>query len=243
MRVDLEQSFVLHSRPYRNTSLIVELLSRHYGRVTAVAKSARGPKSRYKGCLQPFMPLLISWRGQRELMQLGAVELCAMPYQLNSIALMSGFYLNELLMRLLPREDEYAAIFDHYQAALETLAVKETDKTAVQQSLRYFEKQLLTSLGYGVTLNYDNQGQPIEEQAWYQLIPDQGLSRCVMQIITPSVTPSVASVFCGRSILALHYNQLEDMQTLRDAKRFMRLALSHYLGARPLKSRELFQSD
>jgi DNA repair protein RecO (recombination protein O) len=227
MRVDLEPCFILHSRPYRNTSLLVELLSKQYGRISAVARSARGPKSRYKGCLQPFVPLLISWCGRKELMQLGAVELQSMPYSLNGIALISGFYLNELLMRLLPRHDEYLKIFDQYQLALQALVTHQ----ALEQHLRCFEKQLLVSLGYGFTLNYDDRGEPIEEAAWYQLIPNQGLSRCSMS--------STAHIFCGRSILALHYNQLDDEQSLQDAKRLMRLALAHYLGTKPLKSREL----
>src|ERR1700722_10385018 len=110
-RVNLEPCFVLHSRPYRNTSLIVELLTKHYGRIAAIARSARGPKSRFKGCLQSFVPLLISWSGRGELMYVSAVELQAMPYQLNGKALMSGFYLNELLVRLLLHQDDYSQVF------------------------------------------------------------------------------------------------------------------------------------
>lgn len=230
MRVSLQPSFVLHTRPYRNTSLLVELFTQQYGRVSAIARSARGPKSRYKGCLQPFVPLLVSWSGREELMQLGAVELQSMPYLLNGKALLSGFYLNELLIRLVGLYEECSTLFIDYQKALESLSQNKD----LQISLRLFEKQLLASLGYGLILDKDSQGKPIRTECWYQWLPNSGLS--LLELYS---SQKLAPIFCGRSLLALHQERWENGELLQDAKHFMRLIIKHYLGSKVLKSREL----
>ncbi len=231
-RVLLEPAFVLHRRPYRNTSLIIELLTMRYGRKAAVARSARGLQSRYKGKLESFLPLLVSWSGRRELMSLGQIELSARPFELNGRALLCGFYLNELLVRLLQRDDPYPNVFNSYQNTLQKL---ESD-TNVDVALRCFEKNLLHELGYALPLERDaHSGEGINEALMYQYLPERGFLCCDHG----DNVAANAAVFSGRSLLALQREQFDDEQSLQDAKRLMRLAMSHHLGNKPLKSREL----
>lgn len=228
-RVTLQSAFVLHTRPYSNTSLIVELFTQDHGRISVLARSARGLKSRYKGKLQLFSPLILGWSGRSELKNLGNLEIDGVPYQLDGKALLCGFYLNELVLRLLHREDPYPKLFETYHLTLRRLSFDE----ALEPTLRVFEKQLLERLGYGLSLTRELQsGTQIESEAHYQYIPERGFMRC--ELGTDST-----HVFSGSSLLALHREQLSDSQSLQDAKRLMRLLLSQHLGSKPLKSREL----
>lgn len=221
-RVLLEPIFVLHHRPYQNSSLIVEFFSRQHGRIAALARSARGPKSRYKGYLQVFSPLLASWSGRRELMNLNQIELYGLPYQLMGQGLLCAFYLNELLLRLLPRDDPYPEIFADYQAALQGL--EQSDNIPVV--LRRFEKRILEHLGYGLSF-------PVDPHQYYQWLPDRGFLRC-------NAAAHVGErIFRGGSLLALQAEQWDNPEDLLDAKYLMRIILSQYLGNKPLKSREL----
>lgn len=230
-RVFLEPVFVLHYRAYQNNSLIVDFFSRQHGRFSAVARSARGPKSRYKGYCQLFTPLLASWSGRHELMNLNHLELRGLPCQLSGQALLCAFYLNELLLRLLARDDPYPEIFADYQTALQGLEMTcQADslqrELAVEVILRRFEKRLLDHLGYG--LNFQ-----VRAHEYYRWVPDQGFLHCGHSADLGE------SVFSGRSLLALQTEEWENPEDLAAAKRLMRLALRQHLGARPLKSREL----
>jgi len=229
-RVQLESAFVLHSIPYRNTSLIVDLLTRQFGRVSVVARSSRGPKSRYKGQLQAFVPLLVSYSGRHELKNLNQIELYSKPYDLLGNHMMCGFYLNELLVRLLHKEEACPQLFALYQ---QTLLELERGKH-LERVLRIFEKRLLSQLGYGLALNTDaSSGQAIESERSYRFVFERGFLEIDADIFE-------SSVFSGSSLLALHNEALSNTAELHDAKRLMRLALSYYLGSKPLKSRELF---
>lgn len=221
-RVDLHPVYVLHHRPYRNSSLILELLSKEQGRIAAVARSARGPKSRYKGHLQLFTPLLVSWSGRCELMTLNHMELNGPPLPLEGQALLCAFYLNELLLRLVPQEDPYPEIFIDYEIALQSLVAGQD--TAC--SLRRFEKRLLEHLGYGLSF-------AIQTDAFYQWLPDRGF-------LKTHALQSHEQIFSGSSLLALQEEKWENAEDLLSAKRLMRLVLSCHLGNKPLKSRELF---
>lgn len=223
-RVLMEPVFVLHHRSYQNSSLIVEFFSQQYGRITAVARSARGPKSRFKGYLQVFSPLLASWSGRRELMNLNQLELRGLSYQLSGQGLLCAFYLNELLLRLLPRDDPYPEIFADYQTALQGLEQPNT----VTVALRRFEKRLLEHLGYGLSFQ-------VTAHDYYRWLPDQGFLHC-------EHSPAVSEhVFLGRSLLALQAEQWDNAEDLLAAKRLMRLVLGQHLGNKPLKSRDLLQ--
>lgn len=221
-RVVLEPAFILHRRPYSNTSLILELLTLNHGRVAALARSARGLKSRYKGKLQLFSPLLVSWGGRSDLKFLADVELKGMPYLLEGESLLCGFYLNELLMRLLHHDDPYHHLFHHYQNALNQLI-----DGHLETVLRCFEKQLLNELGYGLPL------QLLEADQFYQYFPDRGFSPCEKS--------TEQNIFSGKSLLALREEKFLDDESLKEIKRLMRLALSRLLGKKPLKTRELLR--
>ncbi len=228
-RITLEPIFILHTRPYSNTSLIVELLTMNQGRVAALARSARGMKSRYKGMLQLFSPLLASWVGGRELKTLGTVERSGPVYQLEGQALVCSFYLNELLMRLLHRDDACPRIYELYKNTLDTFILSKD----LRPALRYFEKNLLQALGYGLPLHRDAQsGDPIHPDANYQFLPERGFLQC------HSLTEDAAT-YTGRSLLALFEEKLDNEEVLNSAKRLLRIALARHLGSKPIKSREL----
>ncbi len=227
-KVLVEPAFILHSRPYRNTSLIIEVFTQNHGRQSIVARSARGHKSRFKGNLQPFVPLFLSYSGQHELKNLIAAELSATPYDLIGNNMMCGFYLNELLVRLLHKGDEHHKVFHSYTQTLQAL----NDQQQVEIVLRIFEKNLLIELGYGLNLSYEvNTRQPIEPAAHYRFIPEQGF----ILLHQPAATDDV---FEGASIIALREEVWSCSRELMAGKRLMRYALSYYLGGRPLKSRE-----
>ena len=163
---------MLHSRAYRSTSLIVELFTWRYGRVSVLARSARGLKSRFQGQLQMFMPILISYSGRGELKNVSQLELNGKPYHLGGRYLMCGFYLNELLVRLLQKEDPHPKVFTLYQDTLNAMEQQQH----LEHCLRVFEKRLLQLLGYGLSLQFDaiNQ-QPVVAGQYYRYIPEQGL--------------------------------------------------------------------
>lgn len=225
-RITLAPVFILHTRPYSNTSLIVELLSAH-GRIAVIARSARGLKSRYRGMLQLFSPLLASWLGGRELKTLGNVERNGPVYQLEGQALICGFYLNELLMRLLQRDDPCASIFNLYQNTLQSF----DEKKDLHSTLRVFEKKLLQALGYALPLGRDARtGLPIDPELHYQYLPERGFLQSTASAMT----------YPGRSLLALLQEQWDTDESLQNAKRLLRIALERHLGNKPIKSRELF---
>ncbi|MDF1761676.1 MAG: DNA repair protein RecO [Coxiellaceae bacterium] len=232
-RIALQPAYILHTRPYRSTSLLVELLSHHYGRLTVVANSARGPKSRYKGVLQPFRCLLVDWSGARELKSLGKVELQGMPYRLNGLRLFSGYYLNELLMRLLAKDDPYEKLFDCYQQALQQLSNSDVE---LEITLRQFEKNLLQELGYGVSFTHDaSHHQAIVAEQSYSLAADRGF-----YAVTGHGEHQHA-VFCGANIIAIANDDYSDSQVQQDAKKIMRYLLRCHIGTKPLNSRELIK--
>ncbi|VAW87186.1 DNA recombination and repair protein RecO [hydrothermal vent metagenome] len=234
MRVQLQHAYILHRRVYRDTSLIVELLSRDFGRISAVARGAR--RSRNNALLQPFQPVLCSWFGRGELYTLGNIEPADVYQKINGQHVLSGLYLNELLMRLLPKEEPIGKLYDYYAEAvsgLAQLAVNDVEcrnsDFCEQQILRRFEKGLLEQLGYGVDFSLDSEtNKQVCTTDQYIFVSGKGL-----------IQTSVNSVISGASLLALANDQLDSEQSLREAKRLLRTILDQYLGSRPLQSREL----
>ncbi|MBI5461822.1 MAG: DNA repair protein RecO [Gammaproteobacteria bacterium] len=224
----LQPGYVLHQRAYRDTSLLLEVFTREHGRFGLVARGARAPRSRIRGLLQPFQPLLLSWTGRGELGTLAGVEPDAAPPRLLGATLYSGFYLNELLMRLLQRHDPHPELFVAYAEALRGL------QHEPQRPLRLFEKQLLESLGYGLLLDQEaDSGAPVEPEAEYVYALESGPLR------RRGATANGLTL-SGRSLLSLAAEELADAQSLADSKRLMRAALGLYLGERGLKTREIF---
>ncbi len=230
VRIESEPGFVLHSYPYRDTSLIVDVLTQRYGRVSLMARSARGYKSRFQGKLQLFSPLLLSYAGRSELKNLRAVEFAARPFDLQAKNLMCGFYLNELLIRLCAKDDPHPRLFDLYTDAMTRLQSNQN----VESSLRVFEKKLLAELGYALPLHMEAATQQvIQPQFSYHYFPQRGF-------IEAQLNASSGSIFKGESLLALAAENLQTDLHRTEAKRLMRQVLAQHLGGKPLKSRELF---
>ena len=244
MRVQLAEGYVLHSRPYRDTSLIVEYFSREHGRVALVAKGAKGRRARggnAAALLQLFNPLACSWAGRGELKTLTACEAAGPPPGLRGAKLYSGMYLNELLARLLHHEDPHQALFDAYRAALRALAA---DNDA-EAPLRIFEFALLDELGYGFDVAVDGaQGGPVDPAAWYRYEPDVGMVRDRGGIAEPSGSVYGKDEHRQPRFRGAHLREVAAASgspaARRCAKQLMRCVLSSHLGAKPIKSRELF---
>ncbi|MGE0580948.1 MAG: DNA repair protein RecO [Steroidobacteraceae bacterium] len=228
-KAELTRAYVLHHRPYRDTSRIVEAFSREQGRVTLFARGARGPKSRTASLLQPFVPLLVSWRGHGDAAQLTAAELAADSTQavpgLPAGAVMSGFYLNELVLRLTTRDDPHPDLFDAYAGTLAALAAG----TSPDAPLRAFERRLLDELGYGVELETEQDtGRAIDPDGRYVYRAGQGVTRAVAD---------APGAVAGRSLLDLAAGRLAGAAGFEDARRVLRAALDYCLEGRELATR------
>jgi DNA repair protein RecO (recombination protein O) len=233
-RVTLQPGYVLQHYPYRNTSLICETYTRDFGRVGLVARGARAPRSRMQGLLQPFQPLLLSWSGRGELATLTTAELAASPRHLASEALFCGYYVNELLLRLLPRHAAHTALFPVYEATLEALQQAARSSVGRERALRLFEKRLLQEAGYGLLLDREAGGdRPVEPDRRYRYQLEKGP--------LPEESSAAGIDVQGRTLLGLARDALVDTVSLSEAKQLMRAALALYLGDKPLKSREFFR--
>lgn len=240
MRIVLQPAFVLHRRAYRNTSLLLEILSRDYGRVGLIARGVRAPRSRWRGLLQPFVPLLLSWSGNGELMNLNGAEDCGRAIPVPNQRVFSGLYVNELLLRLLPRHDPQTGLFEPYRQVLEALAgtgeVDSQTRLVEERVLRIFEKRLLAELGYGLQLDREAlAGESIFPDTIYHYVLERG------PIAGESTEAGIA--ISGRSLLALRHETLDDPAVLREVKQLTRAALQMQLGERPLRTRELLLAD
>ena len=230
-RIELQPAYVLHRRPYRETSLLLELFTPEYGRLSAIAKGVRKARSSTQGLLQPFQPLFISWSGKSELMTLLHVEARATAPELSGECLFASFYLNELLMCLLQKWDAHAELFARYEKALRDLQTEKLE----QQALRSFEKSLLEELGYGVLPKSDAVLQrTFSPEKYYRFTHDQGLMPCA------TADENAPAIFSGKSLLAIAKEEWQTENVLRDAKRLIRLVLTPLLGAREIYSRKLF---
>lgn len=231
MRIALQPAFVLHRRPYRNTSLLVEALTPAQGRLGLVARGARAARSRLKGLLQPFQPLLLSAAGRGELLNLTAVEEAGPPAPPAPARWLSGLYVNELVLRLAPRHDPHPGLFAAYGAVLTALAEADNEEAA----LRIFEKHLLTAIGYGLSLDAEVQsGRPILPEGAYHYVLDRG--PCAAASADHGIPIS------GGSLLALRQEVFPDAVTLREVKRLTRAAIGAQLQGRPLQTRALLRA-
>lgn len=230
-RVLLDSAYLLHRRDYRETSLLLELFTLQHGRIGLIAKGARRGKAGLAPILQPFRPLLASWAGRGELATLTHAEAGGADIRLRHTALFCGFYLNELLVRLLPLHDPHPELVEVYRTALAGLAAGR-DLEAV---LRRFELALLESLGYGLQLTADAQtGEAIQPDRLYIYRIDTG----------PIVAdPDDPVALHGATLLALRDGRFDTPELRTESKRLMRHVLAHYLEGRPLKSRELFRNS
>ncbi len=232
-RVDQQPGFVLHTYPWRETSLIVEALSRDHGRLAMVAKGARRPMSALRGVLMAFQPLLIDWSGGGEVKTLVRAEWQGGLPLLSGRALLCGYYLNELVVKLCAREDPHPALFDDYRAALLALA----RQMPLAPVLRRFELALLRELGYGVGLAHDAaSGEAIEPERSYVYIIEQGPTP-----VTAAAGDAEAPVLSGRTLLDMAQGEFERPETAAQSKQLLRVLINHYLGGQPLQSRRVLK--
>jgi DNA repair protein RecO (recombination protein O) len=229
-RIDQQPGFVLHSYPYRETSLIVEVFSRDHGRIGLVAKGARRPMSQLRGVLMAFQPLLIDWSGGGEMKTLVRAEWQGGQPLLGGQALLCAYYLNELLMRLLPREDPHPVLYRAYGDALRALAAGEGQEVV----LRRFELALLRELGYGLELDADADGEPVRPEVRYAYIIERGA------VPLDEYGIDDPSVVAGRVLLDMARGDFREPETLAGAKALMRRLIQHYLGGQVLQSRRVF---
>jgi len=229
-RQESRDAYVLHSYPYRETSLLLEVFAQGFGRMSMVARSARSPRSPLRGVLLAFQPLTLSWFGRGEVRTLARAEWVGGQPALHGEALLCGFYLNELLMRLLPREDPHDALFSRYRETLTRLA----SQADTGPALRAFEKALLKELGYAMTLEHDSaSGRPIDPAKTYTYDPERG----PIEVNGAGAEPRVS----GRALLDIAHDDYRDPETQQQAKALMRVLINHRLDYRPLRSREIFR--
>jgi DNA repair protein RecO (recombination protein O) len=227
-RVTGQPAFVLHSYPYKETSLIVDMLTRDHGRVALVAKGAKRPLSKLRGVLQTFQPLSVSWSGKSELRTLIDAEWVGGMLPLEKNSLLCGFYLNELLVKLLARDDPHPALFDHYVATLNQLAHDEP----AQIVLRKFERALLKETGVAADLGRSTTTRaPVEAAGDYVVDPERGAREVRVSDSWPVVS--------GKTLLDMEREDYADPQTLAESKQLMRFLLAHHLGGAPLNTRQI----
>ena len=231
-RAQAEQAYVLHSYPYRESSLLLETFTRPFGRVTMIARGARRPRSALRGVLQSFQPLSLAWFGRGEVRTLTRAEWQGGLALLQGEALMCGFYLNELLMRLMPREDPHENLFERYQLALAALSRREASASV----LRGFEKVLLAELGYAMNLDRDGaSGNPLDPDALYTYDPERG------PVEIADAEAAAEPRLSGRALLAIAREDYREPETQAQAKSLMRLLINHRLDYQPLRSRRIFR--
>ncbi|WPL17232.1 Recombination protein O [Thiorhodovibrio winogradskyi] len=230
MQISLQRGFVLHRRPYANTSLLLELFTAEHGRLATLAKGAKRSKSTQAALLQPFQPLWLAWTGRGEVKTLTRAEAAGRALGLIGTNLYCGFYVNELLMRLWPRQEAPESLFSAYQMVLDAL----TRSDPPDLGLRQFELSLLAAMGYALDLTrLADENVAVRPGEHYLLFPDQGLRR--------ALAPGPASV-SGETLGRLVRGEALEPQHRREAKTLLRRALAPHLGNKPLRSRELFRS-
>ena len=230
-RVERQPAFVLHRRAYRESSLLLDVLTRDFGRIGLVARAARASKKGQGSLLQPFQSLLVSWSGRGELKTLVSVERAQMLPLVTGERLYSALYLNELLVRSLAPADPHPPVFDAYAQLLPGLA-EEADHEPL---LRDFELKLLRELGYALDFDYEGAGGDcLEPSASYAFDPDTGF------VLQPAELDATHA-FPGWALLAMGQGDYSDVRTRRLAKRLLREALAAAIGERPLRSREYFR--
>jgi DNA repair protein RecO (recombination protein O) len=230
-RIQDEPVFILHSYPFRETSLLLEVFSRNHGRLPLVARGARRPRSAQRGLLMNFQPLRLAWFGKGEVRTLHAAEWQGGQPQLQGTALLCGFYLNELLLNLMARDDAHENLFDYYQQTLQRLA-HEQDHAA---TLRCFEKHLLQELGYALQLDSEaDSGRPIVPSAQYRFVIERGA-------LPESPDAPEGLTVSGKTLQDMAADDYRDPVSARQGKQLMRMLLNHYLAGKTLHTRELIK--
>lgn len=242
-KVSLQPAYILSAKPFRETSLLLQVFSRDYGRVSLIAKGGRSLHSggsnkkrksrpRFQGLLQPFVPLLMSWQGRTDLFNLVQVEVDGLSCMVEGKALLGGWYMNELLLRTLRDWEAYLPLFEAYDEVLKAL------NQSLASNLRRFEKSLLTALGVMPSFQQEtNTGLLIDPKKWYTFSAEYGITA------SPLEEAQGTSHFSGGLLLAIERNQWAVPDYTMPMKRLFRLMLDHVLGGQVLRTRELLYSS
>jgi DNA repair protein RecO (recombination protein O) len=229
-RVQQQPAYILHRRPFRDSSQIIDVITRDFGAVALVARASRGSKSRLAGLLRPFMPLRVSWVAKSDLGTLTGAEANGRPLGLKGDALMSAYYVNELLLYFLHRHDPQPEIFELYSQTIPSLC----SDADIASCLRNFELELLSLLGYAVNLGHEaGTGDKIDPAGNYEYRIDQGP--------VPVARSDGPLVFRGAMLLAIAAREFDDPEVLRSANRLLRAAVTHHLGGKELQSRKVLR--
>jgi len=219
-RIAEQPAFVLHRRNYSESSLLVELFTREYGRIGVLARAARGSRSALPALLQPFQHLSVDYAGSGELPLLRRADASEPALHPLGESALAGLYYNELLMRLLPRNDGHARLYDRYAAALKDLL----SPPSLALGVRRFERGLLDELGFGVDFTRDARDRPIDPEQRYSLEPDRGF------------LTHAEGLYRGRSILAIDANTVPALADLRELRTLLRALIQAHLVGEPLRS-------
>lgn len=228
-RVQLQSAYLLHQRPFRDTSRILELLTREFGRVTLFARGVQGAsRAGWRAALQPFNRLLVGWSGSGDGGRLNGAELVGLPLRLPPERLLLGFYLNELLLKLLAREDPHAELFDAYGTALQALV----DAVEAEAVLRRFERRLLEELGYGIDFEHDASGARLDPAAYYHFRTGIGFVAAPPEAAGAPVR--------GEELAGVAAEDYADPAVRGVARRVFREAIAVCLDGRELGTRAVF---
>ena len=225
MRLDQQPAYVLHARPYRETSLLLECLTRDHGRLGVVARGVRGERAKLRRAqLEPFQPLALDLLLRGELATLAGAETVGMLLRLGGDQGLAGLYLNELVVRLTARQDAHPALFDAYAHTLARLAAGES----TGWTLRRFERDLLEAIGYGLQLRHEAGGEEaLQAQAHYRYDVEQGAVRCAA---------GAARAMRGGDLLALAEDRMPDPEGAAALRRLMREVICYHLGGGELRA-------
>lgn len=234
MRIQDQSAYILHQRPFRDNSLILDLFTKDYGRLTVVSRGGAAPKSKLKSILRPFQLLFLSWSGKGEMPLLTAAEVASLSGPvLAGDALLSAFYVNELLVKLLHKHDVHDDVFLLYQQVLDCLS----GSNQIEICLRLFEKKLLQLLGFEINLTEDaDSGESISMEKQYIYFLEHGPVE-----LSSNNQSGNQMVIDGSSLLAFSQDDLSSAHVRKQIKILTRYVLGYYLGGKPLKSRELFR--
>jgi len=226
--ISLEPAFILHARAWQETSQILEVLTQGHGRIGLLARGSRGPRSRWRGVLRPFQPLRLSWAGRGSLPTLSGAEAASHLALPTGTALLSMFYLNELLLHFVGRGDPHPDLFAHYADALVALA----GPGPAERPLRVFELALLEEVGYGPNLLRDVAGdRPVVADSLYEYLPERG------PMAIDAGAAACKLIFSGAELLGIARAEWQHEAVLKAGRRLLRAVLDHHLGGRPLRTR------
>ena len=229
-RVLKQPTWILHQRPYRDTSSIIDIFTRDFGRVSIIAKGGRSPKSKFRGLLRPFFPIKLSWYSGKNLGNLVEIDVVGKPYNLIGDSLLSAYYLNELILKFLVKDDPQVEIFDLYSRTI--LDLIETGDIA--PVLRKFELEFLKLIGYGLNLEFEAVTHlPVRDDLFYEYNPGIGL--------VVSDKKNDQYVFSGTDINAINQGDFQEKKTVKSANRLLKSIINFHLDGRRLKTRRVLE--